>query len=677
MTVRPTQIPGIAKVPANIDPATRQVLESIIEAVEIRLGRKGDPIDRAITLRELIDGGLALRLKATPFDPNRGGSSNLGFQPPVRAKHPTKLTSFVASAAYSQVNLFWDAAYYEGHNQTEIWSHTSDILGDATLAGVSTGISMIDPVGSGVSRYYWARHVNLNGVYGDWNNAAGTLATTATDVAHQLAVLGGAITASELAQSLATPIGSISGINGSISTINGQISTLNQTVAALNNTSAWASGQSYSTNDQVTYSGNLFSAKSDHTSTSGTAPPTSTTSNTTWLFVGAYTSLSSVVGANTGSIAQLNTVSASSTSAAAQAIHALNSTVNNGTSGVVATADALDVIETAVNHTDTGVVASSQKIIALENTVNDSSTGVAATASAFDVVRTTVNHGTDGVVASSQKITALENTVNDSSTGVVATAAAFDVVRTTVNHGTDGVAASAQKIGTLNNAVFDSSGAMQLVSSATLTNDYQTKAAADAAYASSTNLLSAQVANPDGSANTVALSQAMTVQAATNGALKGQYSVKIDSQGHITGFGLSSTNTTAGPTSAFIVNADKFAVIDPASSDDGLGTTSPTAANIPFFIDGGVTYIKAAAIKDATITAAKIGSVDADTISAGTLSANFISGGTIDASTINIVGTGGTFNIKSSSSGARMEMTGSTIRIFDGNNVNRVKLGAL
>ena len=635
MTVRPTQIPGIAKVPANIDPATRQVLESIIEAVEIRLGRKGDPIDRAITLRELIDGGLALRLKATPFDPNRGGSSNLGFQPPVRAKHPTKLTSFVASAAYSQVNLFWDAAYYEGHNQTEVWSHTSDVLGDATLAGVSTGISMVDPVGSGVSRYYWARHVNLNGVYGDWNNAGGTLATTATDVAHQLAVLGGAITASELAQSLATPIASISGINGSISTINGQISTLNQTVAALNNTSAWASGQSYSTNDQVTYSGNLFSAKSNHTSTSGNAPPTSTTSNTTWLFVGAYTSLSAAVGANTGSIAQLNTVSASSTSAAAQAIHALNSTVNNGTSGVVATANALDVIETAVNHSNTGVVASAGKIAALETTVNDAQTGVVATANAFDVVRTTVNHGTNGV------------------------------------------AASAQKIGTLNNAVFDSSGAMQLVSSATLTNDYQTKAAADAAYASSTNLLSAQVANPDGSANTVALSQAMTVQAATNGALKGQYSVKIDNQGHITGFGLSSTNTTAGPTSAFIVNADKFAVIDPASSADGLGTTSPTAANIPFFIDGGVTYIKAAAIKDATITAAKIGSVNADTISAGTLSANFISGGTIDASTINIVGTGGTFNIKSSSSGARMEMTGSTIRIFDGNNVNRVKLGAL
>ena len=72
MTVRPTKVPGIGKLPASLDPQTRQIIESIIEAVEIRLGRKGDPIDRAITLRELIDSGLATQLKATPFDPNNG-----------------------------------------------------------------------------------------------------------------------------------------------------------------------------------------------------------------------------------------------------------------------------------------------------------------------------------------------------------------------------------------------------------------------------------------------------------------------------------------------------------------------------------------------------------------------------------------------------------------------------
>ena len=33
------------------------------EAQEIRLGRRGDPKDRAITLRELIDSGLAEELK--------------------------------------------------------------------------------------------------------------------------------------------------------------------------------------------------------------------------------------------------------------------------------------------------------------------------------------------------------------------------------------------------------------------------------------------------------------------------------------------------------------------------------------------------------------------------------------------------------------------------------------
>jgi hypothetical protein len=638
MTVKPTRVPGIAKVPANIDPQVRQVLESIIEAVEIRLGRKGDPRDRAITLRELIDTGLALQLKAAPFDPNSFGGSNIGFEQPQRSKDPTAPTGFVANAAYSQVNLFWDAAYYEGHNQTEVWSHTSDVLGDATLAGVSTGISMVDPVGSGVSRYYWIRHVNIKNGKGPWNSGSGTLATTATDVAHQLAVLSNAITSSELATSLATPIASIGGFNASITAINGQITALNQTVAALNNTSAWASGQSYSVNDQVTYNGNLFSAKLAHSpSSSSNAPPTTTTSNTTWLFIGAYTSLSAAVGANTSNITELNTVSSSSTSAAARAIAALNATVNDAASGVV---------------------KSAANIVQL-NTVSASSTSAAA-----------------------QAIHALNTTVNDPTSGVTATANAFDTVKTLVNHTDDGVAASARKIGTLNSAVFDASGGVQLVSTATLTNNYQTTAQANAAYASSTNLLSAQVANPDGSANQIALSQAMSVQAATNTGLKGQYSVKIDNKGHVTGFGLSSTDTDDGPTSAFIVRADRFAVIDPNSTADGIaadgtGTVTPTADNVPFVIDSGKTYIKSAAILDASITAAQIGSVNANTVSAGTMSADRISGGTIDASTVNIVGTGGTINLSSGAVGAnRMVINSDRIEVYQGSDI-RVRIGRL
>ena len=350
-TLNATKLPGIPRIPANVDPQTRQVLEAIIEAVEIRLGRKGDPTDRAITLRELVDSGLAQQLKTAPYDPNNYNSTNTGIAPTgVIPTEPYAPLGFTASGAYSTVNLMWTPPFYRGHSQTEIYRSSVNTLSSAIAAGpiaLVSGFGYSDPVGSDFTGYYWIRFVNTASVAGPWNNAAGTLAQTSPDIDHLLSVLSNGITSSELAQSLATPIASIpsmsntlSALNNDVSTINGQISTLNSTVAALNNTSAWASGQSYSTNDQVTYSGNLFSAKSNHTSTSGNAPPTSTTSNTTWLFVGAYTSLSAAVGANTGSITQLNTVSASSTSAAARAINALNSTVDNAQTGVVATANA-------------------------------------------------------------------------------------------------------------------------------------------------------------------------------------------------------------------------------------------------------------------------------------------------------------------------------------------------
>ena len=73
MTVRtnnPTKVPGIPKPPSDVSPQLRRYLESVSEALEIRLGRRGDVRDRAITLRELIDTGLAIDLASNPFNPN-------------------------------------------------------------------------------------------------------------------------------------------------------------------------------------------------------------------------------------------------------------------------------------------------------------------------------------------------------------------------------------------------------------------------------------------------------------------------------------------------------------------------------------------------------------------------------------------------------------------------------
>ena len=55
----PTKLPGLPKLPANISAEVRAYLVALGEALEIRLGRKGDPQDRAVTVRELSDGTLA------------------------------------------------------------------------------------------------------------------------------------------------------------------------------------------------------------------------------------------------------------------------------------------------------------------------------------------------------------------------------------------------------------------------------------------------------------------------------------------------------------------------------------------------------------------------------------------------------------------------------------------
>ena len=65
-----TKIPALKNIPAQIDTETKLALEAIKEAVEVRLGRRGDPKDRAVTLRELIDSGLATDLAQEPYNPN-------------------------------------------------------------------------------------------------------------------------------------------------------------------------------------------------------------------------------------------------------------------------------------------------------------------------------------------------------------------------------------------------------------------------------------------------------------------------------------------------------------------------------------------------------------------------------------------------------------------------------
>jgi hypothetical protein len=93
----------------------------------------------------------------------------------------------------------------------------------------------------------------------------------------------------------------------------------------------------------------------------------------------------------------------------------------------------------------------------------------------------------------------------------------------------------------------------------------------------------------DGLPGRVALEQELTTQASFTNGLRGQYTLKIQAGGALAGFGLAAEEVDGVPSSAFIISADKFAIVSPSYSG-GL-TTSPNVNSIPFGVDANGIYL--------------------------------------------------------------------------------------
>ena len=119
-----------------------------------------------------------------------------------------------------------------------------------------------------------------------------------------------------------------------------------------------------------------------------------------------------------------------------------------------------------------------------------------------------------------------------------------------------------------------------------------------------------------------------------------QYTVKVDTNGYVSGFGLSSSSNSAGAsTSNFAIRADSFYIASP--SGPGVAPTMPFIVRTTATTINGVNvpvgvYMTDAFIQNGTITNAKIAnlSVDAAKISDATITAAKITDATITAAKI-------------------------------------------
>lgn len=212
--------------------------------------------------------------------------------------------------------------------------------------------------------------------------------------------------------------------------------------------------------------------------------------------------------------------------------------------------------------------------------------------------------------------------------------------------------AAAVKLAAVDAILFDSGG-NEIVSASNLSTMSSTVLNTNGtarATATQFDQLAADYTNPTtGVANNVTLQQALETSASSVNGLRSQYSVKIDANGAIAGFGLASTTTSLGVNeSEFIVNADRFAIM--------RGGSNTTAASVPFIVQASATTIGGVAvpagvymtdafirngsiinakIADAAIDNAKIANLDAGKINAGTISTSRLN---IDGSTLTSVG---------------------------------------
>ncbi|MGM0858667.1 MAG: phage tail tip fiber protein [Pseudomonadota bacterium] len=188
------------------DPKLRPLLEALKEISETGDGVRGDPMDRKLTIRDLVDAGLA-RLKPgsmTEFGPP---DSPIDNEPPGSTLIPPRPADFEAIGSFGYVVLTWGIPgdLYLNHAFTNVYRGEDDNFANAEMIGRDAGMMYTDHVREveeeGVGFYYWITFTSTDDVEGPPNSTSGTYAEVIPDIGFLMDRLSSDIDDSKLAKS--------------------------------------------------------------------------------------------------------------------------------------------------------------------------------------------------------------------------------------------------------------------------------------------------------------------------------------------------------------------------------------------------------------------------------------------------------------------------------------------
>lgn len=522
---------GGLPVPPGLDPQTRKFLEDLKEKSDVGEGQRGDPLGRYLKVSDLLDLGLAKLIGKNAQRIVSGGNLQPSIPVPNQAIPPAP-TGFTVIGGFSHIFLQWDdpLQMYGNHSYTLIYRNTTDNIANAVaIAQVAAASLYADlNVSYGTVYYYWIRFVSTSNIQGPFNSSVGTSGQISENPAELLARLQNKITESELFEDLNERINLIdtSG-TGLVDRVNDLETVFGDTATAAASASAAIAAQ---TAAEIA-AGNADAAAVAAATSQSIATSQATAASTSASLAAGYT----------------NDAEAAATASQTSATNAATSASNASTSATTASSAATSAAGSSAS-------AGSSATAAATSATNAGNSATAAAGSATSASTSATNAGNSATAAQVARVAA-ESARDDAQGSATAAATSASTASTAASSAGTSASAANTSATTASTAASDAlTYRNQAATSATTAEGHAEAAAVD--YAA----VNARLDNAGGTGVTV--EQKLIATASSVNGLYGQYSVKIDNNGLVTGFGLSSETVNGKTNSFFLVNADTFGIVN-------------------------------------------------------------------------------------------------------------------
>ena len=679
-----TKLPGLKNIPPKTERELKLALEDLKQALEIRLGLRGDPLDRAVTLRELKDGNV---VKVT----NSAVGVSDGIKPPDEDPGdltvPPNPTGLTAAGAFTSIILKWNLPSYGNHAFTEIWRSQDNNLAGAELISTAGGQVYSDDVGYAQTYFYWIRFVSTSNIPGSWNDTEGTSAATAANVSAVMSSLSDQLSNMPGFTTLGNDItininGVTSSLNSGLSGIDTTLGNKTQTFVGNSAPQAQAIGDLWVHTGQNNKLYRAFAADANEIATGewqvvsdGSAgitvftsddPPTSTSVGDLWFDTNDNNKqyIAESIGAIQVASGEWVLVADTRIATVVSDLDTLTQAVNHTDTGLSATVTRVGTVEAALTgYTGSSAVANKFTAVEANITSNDDDiaanvssinsltaaltgyTGSGAISSAFDATNANVTANDGDIQTNVTNIEALQTivgkefgvrikTTNNSNTITIQTVTNSAGSTTTSAHGiTAAQVTSGSYIAIIGATAVGGITTSQLnrihkVQSIPTANKLTITVVGDAANATTALAdYTATTGNIIGAfAGVAELAQA---RADSDGNAQASYVLQVAANGSVAGMVIEANASDGGTASAVQFQADKFAI------------WNGTSGQAPFIVDSGTVFIAdamigdaaidTAQIKDLAVENAKIKDLDGEKITADTITADKISGGVIQS----------------------------------------------